>query len=256
MKKNLFLKSISIALIGFALSYQSYLLSKHYFENLFQKGGLSQPEKLPYEIITDRLLQKNWSSFPEKFSYRTLNKNIEWQGIVALDIYSVNADIFIESSDKSKGKIALTSGGDLEQAMTIEKKNHRFILKIRDQGKYADSSITIKVPSSIKAIKIETVSGDVKVDGAHLESMLIKTVSGDVSVSNDLLAKLAINTVSGDVNMGIIKAGAVFDLKSVSGDVSMPGRFISSEDKQALQKSQKNIIQVRTISGDIIAKRQ
>ena len=74
-------------------------------------------------------------------------------------------------------------------------------------------------------LEVETVSGEIELDGNAPIDLVAKSVSGDVEVRVPSVRRLDLGTTSGDVRMDAALAGeGPFAIRSISGDVTIVGR--------------------------------
>lgn len=183
----------------------------------------------------------------------------------------------IEITPSSDDKLHLQIQGQFqlqndlpESILEINETQDKFTCKIVDQienkvsifqFQTADPSnlLQISVPQNIKVISVKTVSGDINLRLADLQSLELITVSGDnkidlnsakdvkvKSVSGDLvakgdLAKSDIKTVSGDASLRLRSGGSDLLFNSTSGDLNL-------ELGSALNAK----LDFKTVSGDLI----
>jgi hypothetical protein len=75
------------------------------------------------------------------------------------------------------------------------------------------------------AIDVETVSGEIVIEGQAPLELTAKSVSGDVAVRVPTLRRLDLGTTSGDIRLDAALVGnGPFAMRSISGDVTIVGR--------------------------------
>jgi|GEM_PF-4487475 len=121
-------------------------------------------------------------------------------------------------------------------------------------------NLEVRVPQnveSLKALKINTVSGDILLSGLNAKSLKFGVVSGDITLSDGSAETVDIKSVSGDVSTDQFKV-QVAKIKSVSGDVSLMGaadtpdyaiKTVSGDLQMDLQSPAK--LGFKSLSGDL-----
>jgi len=72
-----------------------------------------------------------------------------------------------------------------------------------------------------EGLEIETISGDVSVDGAST-NLRVQTVSGELKIQLETFTAVRLKTISGEVQFGgSLGAGGRFEAESVSGEIGM-----------------------------------
>ncbi len=104
------------------------------------------------------------------------------------------------------------------------------------------------------ALRLASVSGDLRVLAGTLQRTSVSTVSGDVSIDGrpDPAGDHAIQTTSGDVHLALA-GGATISTRTVSGDVyaTAPARRDSGRGGPIVLGDGAARISVRTLSGDV-----
>lgn len=107
------------------------------------------------------------------------------------------------------------------------------------------------------ACECNSVSGDLRFDGSRLQATDIQTVSGDVALDGalDPAAAHRVRTVSGDVALGVVGASFRVDFRTMSGDLDCACEArIAHEgrrDRLVLVGDGEARVQVKTVSGDL-----
>lgn len=104
----------------------------------------------------------------------------------------------------------------------------------------SDGYIRIEAPADVRVIVVNTVSGDVALQGLRLDTFEATTTSGDVALYDCSSGNVSVNSTSGDVALGnLVSELAV--VRTTSGDVAVNG-------------CGGNKIDISTVSGDVYAK--
>jgi len=107
------------------------------------------------------------------------------------------------------------------------------------------------------ACECNSVSGDLRFEGSRLQATDIQTVSGDVALDGalDPAATHRVRTVSGDVALGLVGASFRVDFRTMSGDLECACEArIAHEgrrDRLVLVGGGEARVQVKTVSGDL-----
>ncbi len=261
---------------------------------LGKTSGLDQGKT--WEKVID-LAANNPKSLPHNIEYhQSFAKKTE------LSIKTISSDVEIATSDDDQMHIDLVGAYpqvDAKNRASIEKQ----ILGLRDEGgslsldlgespahlqinnlDYHFSQLKVSVPANT-IVKIESTSGDIKLDITRLKELTINSISGNQNISG-WIEQGVLKSVSGDILFNA-KAGsthAIGELKNLSiettsGEVKLLGHDLSSleikmqtlsgeitsdhantseqsgghrgQPKRASQNFEKGLIEVKTISGDI-----
>ncbi len=110
----------------------------------------------------------------------------------------------------------------------------------RHWGRESEMDVTVKLPASMLA-DARTVSGDVRIDGAHGD-VRAASVSGDLTLRNLDATAVHATTVSGDVDATVtaLSGDGALRFSSVSGDVTV-----------AMPASLDADFSMSTVSGDL-----
>lgn len=103
----------------------------------------------------------------------------------------------------------------------------------------SDRQLSKETKYELEGLKIETSTGDVKVNDIYVKSELnINTSTGELSLSNVVAGKLIIDTSTGDVTMDETE---VFDNMKIE----------TSTGRVKMTKSDANTVQIDTSTGDV-----
>lgn len=102
---------------------------------------------------------------------------------------------------------------------------------------------------STVSLKVENISGDVKVKNLMLQRMIIESVSGDITLDDITSLYLKLKAISGDIDARIMESMLNYYVKlsSISGETTQR----SVETKQPQIVYDKSTFEAETISGDI-----
>lgn len=146
--------------------------------------------------------------------------------------YDDAADLTIRAPSKGRLTVTTVSADITSERMDASQRLH---------------SVSGDIVTSIgqaEDVEIQTVSGDVEIDGKHHPGRLTVTlVSGDAEI-DDISGEISVQTVSGSANV----RGRDFTrikLKSTSGDIDLHGNFVAGRSAEAQLDAQ-------SISGDIL----
>jgi hypothetical protein len=114
-------------------------------------------------------------------------------------------------------------------------------------------NIKIFVPADFdcSGIKINTVSGDFKIQNISCPDTKVNSVSGSISIDNTSFGDFKIHSVSGDavLNCGLKNQDYRKSIKTVSGKIVVDG--IQTEKSYKENDTAENEIKIETVSGDI-----
>lgn len=238
---------------------------------------------------------------------KALPHNIEYHRSFAnkteLSIKTVSADVEIASSPDEQVHIDLVGAYpqvDAKNQAAIEKQ----ILGLVDEGtslsvelgespahlqinnlNYSFSQFKVSVPASA-VVKIDSTSGDIKLEIAKIKELVINSISGNQlvsgwinqgdlqSVSGDIqftskassaqaldeFKHLSIKTTSGDVKLfGHDLAALPIEMQTLSGEITSDHEHSSVQNKnkrsradQASANVDKRLVEIKTVSGDIL----
>src|SRR5439155_17293842 len=91
--------------------------------------------------------------------------------------------------------------------------------------RFRTASGEVKLSRLAGGLDVETVSGEIEVEGSAPLDLTAKSVSGDVRVRVSTIRRLDLGTTSGDIRLDATLAGnGPFAMRSISGDVTIVGR--------------------------------
>ncbi len=205
--------------------------------------ALGDPEKL-LEAIGERKQRSKGKVSEGKNS-------IAFHDIRDIDIDVESYDIRICSCNEEMGRIEFDSCEDISLDVDID--GDELKIDQRNSGIFIDSlfrkifhsdhnfsgAARIYVPKGrLDMLDIETVSGDLKLNGLKIEELDIETVSGDIELSDVSFDEGEINAVSGDIVMEDVVCHETLKSETVSGDIE--GKGLSFYEMKA-----------STVSGDL-----
>lgn len=185
----------------------------------------------------------------------------------SLDIESVSADIEVQQT--AGRKLAASSvSGDI--VITASSPGEAGVENV-------SGDTTLRITSN--KVHVESVSGDVKLQGGLTGEVSLESVSGNLSLAAKALDRLEVNTVSGNAFLqaaltpsGVIKANTLsgdlslslpsltsarLHAESFSGDISSPSGQVQREEHgpgkslDAIYGSGQGQIKLETFSGDV-----
>jgi len=156
-----------------------------------------------------------------------ISRDIEVKGIEEMELTMTSSDIRISPSEDDKIHVKLkgvvsSNTVDLQAVQLGNKIDIQLSQKDKKDSGFTFFSdgdkgeMEVRLPSTIKAIEIRTVSGDLAVGKLNVERLKVKTVSGDMTLDGTETKEITWQTVSGD--WGSNSPLMAFDGKSVSGD--------------------------------------
>ena len=162
-----------------------------------------------------------------------------------LEVGIPSGRIEVETIDGEESTVTIDGDERLLADVEIQQDGNRVVVAYRGKSKFSFSfapfalvfSNDLRVRASVPHganVKLKTASGDAKLDG-HFGSVGINSVSGDIRVQGDIAGDASIKTVSGDADLPSV--GGDLSLGSVSGDLRV-GAVKGSAD-------------TKTVSGDI-----
>jgi putative adhesin len=90
------------------------------------------------------------------------------------------------------------------------------------EQRYRTTSGDVRIRASHGAIVVETVSGDLALDGDAALDLMARVISGSVAVAAPEITRLTVTTTSGDVQLGGSLVGSgPFAVRTVSGDARL-----------------------------------
>lgn len=189
------------------------------------------------------------------------------EAVSSIDIQVVASDVRFERA--SDGKVRVESRRDAQIEETVGVKNGTLTVRQKQVKKGVnigidlsreDDRLTIYLPQSeYDELTVQTVSGDVKLDGLTAKDASLESVSGELELKGLIAAdKLTVNTVSGDVELDRCDAGAI-SIETVSGEVEgtllTPKAFdvhtISGEIELPASEDGAPRCEIGTTSGDV-----
>ena len=166
-----------------------------------------------------------------------------------LEVGIPSGRIEVETTDGEESTVTVDGDERLLAEVEIRHDGNRVVVGYRGKSKFSfsfapfalvfsnDLRVRATVPHGAN-VKLKTASGESRLDG-HFGSLAINSVSGDVRVQGDIAGDATIKTVSGDADLPAV--GGDLSLGSVSGDVRV-GAVKGSTD-------------TKTVSGDIRVER-
>lgn len=147
----------------------------------------------------------------------------------SLDVDSVSAAVDVQQMAGRKLSVSSVSGGVVVTASSPG--------QARFENVSGDTSLRITSGN----VQVESVSGDIKLQGGLDGEVQMESVSGDLDLVAGALGQLRVSTVSGDALVqAALKPSGTIDAESLSGQVNL-----------RLPKATSARLHVETFSGDI-----
>jgi DUF4097 and DUF4098 domain-containing protein YvlB len=189
-----------------------------------------------------------------------------------LEVVIPSGDIEIETADGEESRVIVDGDERLLADVEIRQDGDHVVVAYRGKAKFGFSfnlfsgsdglrvratvphgaNVKVKTASAdtdivgrLGSLDVNSVSGDVRVQGEVSESAVLKTVSGDVRLES-VGGRVSAQTVSGDVRIG--PAGGTIDTKTVSGDI----RCESVKDGDVRFSSVSGDIEIGIATGSLV----
>lgn len=169
----------------------------------------------------------------------------------------ISADIFISSEDVEEIKVE-TNNSDI---FSIEKQGDVIYIKeMSSSGIKINNKVYVYIPNGgyVEKVNIETVSGDININGPFtLNIQEIKTVSGDVIINDVLFEEVTCKSVSGDIRLFTLRGNDI-SILSTSGDIKTNllecnnGSFNTKSGNIETLNSEIDNYKALSVSGDIV----
>jgi DUF4097 and DUF4098 domain-containing protein YvlB len=163
-----------------------------------------------------------------------------------LEVGIPSGDIEVETTEGEESNITVDGDERLLEEVEIRQDGNRVVVGYRGKGKFgfslspftlvfgnSDLRVRASVPHGAD-VKIKTASGDTKL-GGHVGELAVNSVSGDVRMQGEIAGDASVKTVSGDARLE--RVGRDVTAQTVSGDLRIGPVGGSAEAK--------------TVSGDI-----
>ncbi len=262
MNFRLVIKAFGLSILAFFLAYVCYQFSYPVFHEKSE------------EFLETVSIKANYKTFEEEVSFKDVDTVV---------VQALTAAVQVNKSQRGEGKLSLTTGQDKRQAVKTQREGRRVLIKTASLGPYINSTLSLKIPSTVKTLNIKTtlgnvnlnqldlsnlqvvttlgnirlnqvsiqaadlesVNGNVQGDGA-IQKAQIKTVLGDIKLSTSFNAPhYRFETVNGNIHLTVPRAlNAEIDVHSINGS-------IRREDHHAEYKDASGYIHVKTVTGNI-----
>ncbi len=262
MKINLFLKATAVSVFAFIIAYGLYPYAK---------------DVLTYPNPMAKLYGKNGN-------YKTFNQDLSFKDVKTVVIKAQTSNLYIEPTQQDNGKVAITTGANQTNVLKFKNEDTRLTLELPDLSQFAQSSMTVKLPGSVKVLIINTVSGNIDVNRLDLDKIDINSTQGNINLHNGRadevtvksvqgqiqcdvdIKKLMLNSVSGNVWVKTKNENPEYRIKTVSGSIlvtlpqrinavitlhSLSGKIVNSAKFQLVDSGRKGFIRVESISGNV-----
>ena len=157
-----------------------------------------------------------------------------------------SGDIEIETAEGEESLVTVDGDERLLEEVEITQDGNRVVVAYRGKGKFgfslapftvvfgnSDLRVRARIPHGA-GVKVKTASGDSRLEG-HFGELAVNSVSGDVTVDGEIADGAKIKTVSGDARIERVEGDMT--AQTVSGDLRIGPVTGSAEAK--------------TVSGDI-----
>lgn len=219
------------------------------------------------EVEEDTLTQVEVKKLTEED--QTYRNNEENHGLSKVIVDALFADVYVIPSGSNQVTINYTNFGDDRQKMMYEFKswqegNQIFAKLIRKESgfgffnyiKTPRMKIEVRVPEYLLNLTITSTSGEVILNGAKNNQVRINTMSGDIRVSMYQATQMQLQSQSGDIQIQNC-TGNVLNCNTTSGDyrisdVTYRENYLDtcSGDIQ-MERTQCDNLTGRTKSGDV-----
>jgi FlaG/FlaF family flagellin (archaellin) len=163
-----------------------------------------------------------------------------------LEVGIPSGDIEIETAEGEESLVTVDGDERLLEEVEIKQDGNRVVVAYRGKGKLgfsltpftvvfgnSDLRVRARIPHGA-GVKVKTASGDSRLEG-HFGELAVNSVSGDVTVDGEIADGAKIKTVSGDARIERVEGDMT--AQTVSGDLRIGPVTGSAEAK--------------TVSGDI-----
>lgn len=165
--------------------------------------------------------------------------------------------VFIEEGGDKAKYLEERLSGDSYFAREIKKKHTGNLLeRILSSVNEQEATIIVETPAELDSLIIKTISGDIEVKNIFAKAMRAETMSGDVHQQSTQAEETYIRTMSGDITLNSFD-GKELVVQTTSGDLSW--KHIGVEEMSlktisgdiSLTELNTNKASVKTTSGDI-----
>ena len=151
--------------------------------------------------------------------------HVDWiDGPVSVKFYNGSTIQVVETAKKELAedeKLYLEiSGGELSVRWNSAWVHIGFL---REEAKKLEILIPQAFEENLETVEIETVSGNVMVDGLELTEAKFESVSGELFLSNITAEEFRAATTSGDIHCEAVSGTENFEAESISGDMELAG---------------------------------
>ena len=154
------------------------------------------------------------------------------------DVFDVDLGddhVTLDQRDKPiLGKLLSRRGGGLDLAVEVPHGATIFVESasadivasdLSGPKRFRTASGEVSLARLAGGVDVETVSGEIEIDGQAPLDLIAKSVSGDASVRVPSVRRLDLGTTSGDIRLDAALSGdGPFAIRSISGDATVIGR--------------------------------
>ena len=138
--------------------------------------------------------------------------------------------LYYKKNDSANNELTSTTGTVMKfhlDKLIIPKNNLKINFNFKNMESFGviandvkHSTAIVQLPANIKKIKIDTISGEIKIVDLKLDEVKIESVSGDVKLQGDI-KELKSSTVSGDLKFQSEISDPNVKLSTVSGNIKI-----------------------------------
>lgn len=133
----------------------------------------------------------------------------------------------------------------------------RIIVSRQALGQGQSARLQLTIPSELRALTIETSSGDIKGEGGRMKELLLRSRSGDISLYDASAKTVQLHSASGDITADAIDADTI-ETRNASGDQSLQNiqgalQVICASGDIELEDCNGSLANISIRSGDIEA---
>lgn len=208
-------------------------------------------------------LRRYWKNGVFKYSKEekrsAITEDISVSDVNEVEIFLTSADIKIVKSADEKVHLSYSKKSNVKNEKLFSKDGAKLKIDLnREENSHADietlfnladfkitvqdayEKVQVQIPANIKKLKIETVSGEIKIADVDIESVAINSISSDFKTSDSSIKEIKYTSVSGDVSL----LGNIHKIESetVSGDLKFTSDLPNPDVKFSTTSGDASII--------------